>query len=143
VTEPYVHSHAAFSLAPEAPFAIAEEASDWVALVLDAPGRPTLTVAVEAVPDATTVDELADAGVGALAPELWAFHLLDRATEPLGSETAIRTLVHHVADARGMALEQWRLVLDGHGWTVSASCPALRYPDLAEHLGQPAAGFSR
>jgi len=143
VTERYVHPHAELSLTVPAPFVLLEEEVDRAVLALDATGNPTLIVTIEEVFPDTTADELADGGLGALAGELAAFHVLDRAHAGLDGQMGVRTLSHHVADGRGMTLEQWRVAADGQGLTLSGSCQTLDYPIVADLFSAAAERLAR
>lgn len=73
------------------PFALLEEAVDRAILGLDAPGDSTLILMVEALPGDMRADELAGAGLEALARGLGAFRLIDRAPAEIGGERGVRT----------------------------------------------------
>lgn len=139
----YEHPHAGFSLTVPMPFAILEEAADRAILGLDAPGDSTLVLMVEALPGDMRADELAGAGLEALARELGAFRLIDRASAGIGGERGVRTLSSHVADGRAMTLEQWRLAAGGEGLILTGSCPTLEYSALAEVFDAVAASLRR
>lgn len=143
MTERYVHPELAFSLHPVSPYRVLEEEWDRVVLALHTAGEPTLIATVDDLLEGTSAEELTDAGLDALAQELSAFHLLDRSSTRIDGRAATRTLSHHVADGRGMTLEQWRVADGDSGWTVSASCPTLAYPSAAEGLAASAETFSR
>jgi len=137
----YLHPLAGFSLSAPTSFLLLEQESDRAVLCLEAPGRPTLIATVEPVPSDAEVEELTSAGLEALAGELLAFHLLDRAPAWVGEWPCVRTLAHHVADGQGMALEQWRLAVKGRGFTLTGSCPTLDYPRAAAVLCEAAESF--
>lgn len=134
MSEHYAHAQTGLSLGVHVPFAVLEEEADRAVLALDAPGRPTLILTVEPVPPDASADELAAAGIEALSAELAAFRLLDRTPATLDGRVGVRTLSNHVADGRGMTLEQWRVVAAGPGVTLTASCPTLDYPSAADAL---------
>jgi len=123
-------------------YRLVEEGPDRVVLALSAAAESALIVTVEDLLEGTGADELTDAGLEALAQELSAFHVLDRSFTQIGGEAAVRTFAHHVADGRGMALEQWRLADGDSGLTISASCPTLDYPSAADGLVASAESFS-
>lgn len=143
MSERYAHPHARFSLSVPAPFALLEEEPDRAVLALEAAGDATLIATVEALPADARLAELADAGLEALARELVGFHVLDRTPAVLDGQRGVRTLAHHVAEGRAMTLEQWRLLADGQGLTLSGSCPTLDYPALAAVFDAAAGSFRR
>lgn len=115
-----------------------------VALIARAPApdvaggfHANLVVAAQALgegPDDADAAARTDRALAAHQHELRNVHLVDRDDAWLGGAAAVRTLLHHNADGRAVVLEQWRLVRDGLGWELSASCPALDYPTIGARL---------
>jgi hypothetical protein len=104
------------------------------------PFRPTLTVAVEAVPPGLDTDAYVSGGLEQLAATLPDWRLVDLAEARLGDLPARRVLGLYIVDpgsgiglARSVSvtLEQWRLVHAGLGWTVSCSCDTFDYARAA------------
>jgi hypothetical protein len=96
-----------------------------------------LVVAAQALgdgPDDGDVAARTDRALAAHALELSNVHLLDRDDAWVGGVPGVRTLLHHNAGGRAVVVEQWRLVRDGLGWELSASCPALDYPTIGARL---------
>ena len=136
--ERYVHPQLGFSI-DLAPGLELTEDVEGVALVaregVDVDGfRANLTVVVERLDPGTGLEAYVDGSLAYQGPTLSEWRLLDRAPAALGASAAVRTLGLYVYDGLGLALEQWRAVVDDHGWVVSATCAALTYPYTTDVL---------
>jgi hypothetical protein len=68
--------------------------------------------------------------------------LIDRERVQLDGRPALRRLAHHERDENGaITMEQWTLVADQQGLTLTASAGTLEYDALAPTFGAIAAGF--
>jgi hypothetical protein len=98
--------------------------------------RANLLVAAQpiAAGDSSDPQERTDAALEAHRRELRNLHLIDRSEARIAGLAGVRTLAHHNAGGRAIALEQWRFVREGLGWELSVSCPALDYPTSGARL---------
>lgn len=94
--------------------------------------RANLVVTVDELDPDTTVETFTDTALEVQDRVLDRMWLIDRSPARLRSGFGTRTLVHHDADGFAVVLEQWRLVHGTLGYTVSASCAALDYDDVAD-----------
>lgn len=64
------------------------------------------------------------------------YQLLDLELVTVAGHPGVRRLATHTGvDGTSMTLEQWATLVRGRGFTVTASCPTLRYAELGPHLG--------
>lgn len=102
----------------------------------DAAFRANLVVVVEQYAG-DDVEAFTDASLRTQERELSAFHLLDRAAD--GATT--RTLGAHDSEDQAVTIEQWRLLHDGRGYTLTASCWSLDYDSLADAFATTTESF--
>ncbi len=110
--------------------------------VPDGAFRANLVVTVEELESEAGVEQYAQASVAALSCALDGFRVIDSEPIALGDRRAIRLLAHHDAAGHAVAFEQWQLVVGARGYTLTASCCALEYDDLADAFAASAATFA-
>lgn len=138
------HVHSRLGLALELPDGseVREDADGAVLLALeplrDAGFRANLTITTDALEPGAELDPFTDAALGFQERALHDFVLLDRAHALVAGRPATRTLAHHDLDGLALCIEQWRVVADGTGWTVTATAWALDYDEVADALAASA-----
>lgn len=103
--------------------------------------RANLAVTVEPVPAGAAVGAYTDASLAVQDDALLAHRLLDREQTALAGAAATRTLGHHIVDDQSVTIEQWRVLLGGRAYTLTASCATLDYAGLADTLREAAESF--
>jgi len=96
------------------------------------PFRTNVVVTVGDVPAAMTSREW-QAGTDLLLTEsLEQYQLLDLEHVTVAGLEAVRRLAHHVTD-EGIAvtMQQWAVLVEGHGVTLTATVPTVDFPVLA------------
>jgi hypothetical protein len=105
--------------------------------------RANLVVTAEELPpDIDSAEVYTDASVIAQAGSLVDFRLIDRDAMTLaGGMPATRVLGHHDVDGQAVAVDQWCVVSGGRAYSVTASCWALDYDELADTFAASAETF--
>jgi len=96
------------------------------------PFHTNLTVVAEQLPEPFELPAYADRSLATQADVLLRWHLFDREETDIGGIPAVRTLGHHSDGELAIVAEQWRLIHDGRGWVLTASCGALDYPGAGD-----------
>jgi hypothetical protein len=93
------------------------------------PFRANLVVTVEELSGTFhDAEAYTDASIADQEQALSAFRLVDREAR----DGRTRTLGHHDVDGVPVVVDQWRAVAGDLGYTVTASCWALEYDELAD-----------
>lgn len=107
----------------------------------ESPFRANVTVVAEETVLETGLDAHCDATIAMQGHRLAGFLLLDREMARLTGHEACRTLAHHHANGLALAIEQWHLLAKGLAYTLTASCWALDYDNLADGFREIAESF--
>lgn len=122
----------------------AEEPAVAVAAAPEQPGgafRPNLVVTVTGTGLEGGLEELVDAAIEQQRAGVPGFHLIDRHATELAGLACVRTLAHSAAGGLAVVVEQWRLLADGSGHELTASCATFDYPELADTFAAAAASL--
>lgn len=143
----YRHPTAGFALPLPAEWERVEDPEPGVALIAIEPERArgfraNLVVTVERLPAGLDVEGWQASAEDLLAGSLRGYLLLDRERLELDGRAVVRRLAHHARpDTVSITMEQWTVVDDGRGFTLTASAGTLEYDGLAEVFGGIAEGF--
>lgn len=132
----YRHREAGFSLPLPADWDQLEDAEPGVALIAVEPEhrgfRANVVVTIEDLPAGFDVEAWQAGAEEQLPSALQGYLLLDRESVEVAGRRAVRRLAHHALPGRGsITMEQWAVVRDGQGLTLTASAGTLEYDGLA------------
>jgi hypothetical protein len=133
----YRHPAAGFSLPLPAEWERIEDAQPGVPLIAVEPEhgggfRANVVVTIDELPSGLDLDGWQAGAEEGLPDALQGYLLLDREHLVVGGRDAIRRLAHHAMPDRGsITMEQWTLVSEGRGITLTASAATLEYDGLA------------
>lgn len=97
--------------------------------------RANATVTVGAVPAGLGFRDW-QAGADALLPRaLEQYQLLDLEHATVDGRPAVRRIAHHVADGTPVTMEQWAVLADGRGVTLTVTVTTPEWAVLAEAAG--------
>lgn len=144
----YRHPNADFTLPVPPEWEHVEDPQEGVAfVVVEPPGevdfRANLVVTVEDIPDDYDLDRWQRAAEQLLPGQLPNLMVLDRELiETDDDRQLLRRLAHYVADDTGpVTMEQWAVLVDGRGYTLTASIATLSYDSLADVFAEMALRF--
>lgn len=133
-----------FSVAFPPGWEVAWRPTDGVALValepeLVSPLRANLVVTLSDVPMSFAEWQK---GTDVLLPRtLEQYDLIDLQRLELAGAPAGRRLAHHTVDGNAATMEQWSILQDGRGYTLTFTVPTMRYGFMVEGLRVIAASF--
>ena len=143
----YRHPAAGFTLPLPDDWERAEDTGPGVALVAiepehRGPFRANVVVTVQALAAGLDVDGWQADADEELGRALDGYLLLDRERLRLRGHDVVRRLAHHArADTGSITMEQWTLVHESRGYTLTASAGTLEYDALAPAFSVIAEGF--
>jgi len=113
----------------------------WVALPAetDSGFRANLVLTVSDVD--SDLEEWQRSAETLLEETLHSYRAIDLAWEVLAGTRALRRLAHHVVDGQGVTLEQWSVLGDRTGWTISGTAADSEYAGLAAPFGEVASSL--
>lgn len=132
------HPQAGFSISLPASWERVEDPKEGVALVAVEPDREegfraNVVVTCEELPTGVDLDAWQGSAEELLARTLDDFLLVDRERLELDGRAVLRRLAHHAMEGtQAVTLEQWAMVHESMGYTLSASIGTLAYDSLAD-----------
>lgn len=78
---------------------------------------------------------------GVLPRMLEDYLLLDLEHVLVGGHPGVRRLAHHAAEGQAVTMEQWAVVLDDVGWTLTATVPSLSYDVVTDEVARIAGAW--
>ncbi len=143
--EPYQHPSTGFTVPLPGDW---ERTEDYqgIALIAIEPERgpwfrANAVVTVEPVPPERDLDRWQGHAGDVLARTLTGFMLIDLEHVDLAGRSAIRRLAHHETEAGAVTMEQWALVEQATGYTLTTSVGTLEYADRADLFAAMAREF--
>lgn len=134
----YHHPQAGFSISLPASWERVGVSKKCVALVAVEPDqeegfRANVVVTCEELPPGVALDAWQASAEELLARTLDDFLLVDRERLELDGRAVVRRLGHHAVEGtQAVTLEQWAMVRESVGYTLSASVGTLAYDSLAD-----------
>lgn len=145
MTELFAHRSPGFTIDLPPAWEILDDPQPGIPLMALEPDRgegfrTNVVVSADAVEATSLADWQRDNDV-LLPDSLNEYQLLDLERIQLDGHAGARRLAHHVVDGRPVCLEQWAVLRDGIGYTVTVTVETLRYTSLIDDLTRSALSF--